>query len=176
VYHITTLINEVLELDKSGNRLDKNFEMVRLVPIIEDVVAGQKPVVAQRNQALSVKLSDSLPAVYGDSIQLRQMLENLIGNAIKYTGRGGKILITSEKEKDQVILRVHDTGYGIPLAEQPKIFDRFYRANNVNTETQGTGLGLAITKSIVDNHKGRIWVDSKEGEGSTFTVVLPIYE
>jgi signal transduction histidine kinase len=85
-------------------------------------------------------------------------------------------LITGETEKDQVILRVQDTGYGIPLADQPKVFDRFYRANNVTPDTQGTGLGLAITKSIVDNHKGRIWVDSKEGEGSTFTVVLPIYE
>jgi two-component system phosphate regulon sensor histidine kinase PhoR len=176
VYHITTMINEILELGKIENRLDKNFEMVRLIPIIEDVVTGQKPVVAERNQTLSVKLIDSLPAVYGDSIQLRQMLENLIGNAIKYTGRGGKILITGETEKDQVILRVQDTGYGIPLADQPKVFDRFYRANNVTPDTQGTGLGLAITKSIVDNHKGRIWVDSKEGEGSTFTVVLPIYE
>ena len=80
------------------------------------------------------------------------------------------------QEKEQVIMRVRDNGYGIPLEDQSKIFDRFYRAKNVTDETRGTGLGLSITKSIVDNHKGRIWVDSKEGEGSTFTVVLPIFE
>lgn len=176
VHNITKMINEVLDLGKVENRLDKNFEMVPLHPIIEDVVTGQKPVIAERKQTVMLKLGNGLPAVYGDSIQLRQMLENLIGNAIKYTGRGGKISISGEQEKDQVILRIQDTGYGIPLSDQSKIFDRFYRAGNVSSETQGTGLGLAITKSIVDNHKGRIWVDSKEGEGSIFTVVLPIYE
>jgi two-component system phosphate regulon sensor histidine kinase PhoR len=176
VHNITRMINEILELGKIENRLDKNFEMVLLPPIIEDVVAGQKPVIAERKQTLSLNLSPGLPAVFGDSVQLRQLAENLIGNAVKYTGRGGNITVTGEQEKDQVILRVKDTGYGIPLEDQAKIFDRFYRAQNVTSETQGTGLGLSITKSIVDNHKGRIWVDSKEGEGSTFTVVLPIYE
>jgi two-component system NtrC family sensor kinase len=176
VHNITRMINEILELGKVENRLDKNFEMVLLPPIIEDVVAGQQPVLAERKQTLSLELNDVIPAVFGDSIQLRQMVENLIGNAIKYTERGGKILISGEQEKEQVILRVQDTGFGIPLEDQVKIFDRFYRAKNVTSETQGTGLGLSITKSIVDNHKGRIWVDSKEGEGSTFTVVLPIYE
>jgi len=176
VHNITKMINEILELGKIENRLDKNFEMVLLPPIIEDVVAAQQPVLADRNQSLSVNLSKTLPAVFGDVIQLRQLVENLIGNAIKYTGRGGKIAVSGEQEKEQVILRVRDSGYGIPLEDQAKIFDRFYRAQNVTTETQGTGLGLSITKSIVENHKGRIWVDSKVGEGSTFTVVLPIYD
>ncbi len=176
VHHITKMINEILELGKVENRLDKNFEMVVLPPIIEDVVTNQQPIVEERKQTLVVNISEGLPAVFGDSIQLRQMVENLISNAIKYTGRSGKIIVSGGQEKDQVILRVRDSGYGIPLADQAKIFDRFYRADNVTSETQGTGLGLAITKSIVDNHKGRIWVDSKEGEGSTFTVVLPIYE
>ena len=176
VHNITKMINEILELGKIENRLDKNFEMVLIPPIIEDVVAAQKPVLADRNQSISVNLTKNLPAVFGDVIQLRQLVENLIGNAIKYTGLGGKITVSGEQEKEQVILRVQDTGYGIPLEDQAKIFDRFYRAKNVTSETQGTGLGLSITKSIVENHKGRIWVDSKVGEGSTFTVVLPIYE
>jgi two-component system NtrC family sensor kinase len=176
VHNITKMINEILELGKIEARLDKNFEMVLLPPIIEDVVAAQQPILADRNQSLSVNLSKTLPAVFGDVIQLRQLVENLIGNAIKYTGRGGKIAVSGEQEKEQVILRVRDSGYGIPLEDQAKIFDRFYRAQNVTSETQGTGLGLSITKSIVENHKGRIWVDSKVGEGSTFTVVLPIYE
>jgi len=77
-------------------------------------------------------------------------------------------------EQKQLILRVSDDGPGIPLEEQGRIFEKFYRASNVGRDIQGTGLGLAIVKTIVDNHRGRIWVDSKPGEGSVFTVVLPV--
>ena len=85
------------------------------------------------------------------------------------------ISFAAQVEKEQVILQVSDTGCGIPLEEQSKIFDRFYRASNVSAEVAGTGLGLAITKSVVENHRGRIWVDSKLGQGSMFTIVLPVF-
>jgi signal transduction histidine kinase len=101
------------------------------------------------------------------------MIENLLGNARKYTPEGGKISFTIQVETEQIILQVADTGCGIPLEEQAKIFDRFYRASNVTPEVSGTGLGLAITKSVVENHRGRIWVDSMIDKGSVFTVVLP---
>jgi signal transduction histidine kinase len=101
------------------------------------------------------------------------MLDNLIGNAIKYTQNGGEIKVTGTLEDNQVIIRVADNGQGIPLEEQANIFDRFFRASNVPDSSTGTGLGLAITKSIVENHRGRIWVDSALGKGSVFTVVLP---
>ncbi len=112
----------------------------------------------------------------GNPIRLRQMLDNLIGNAIKYTPEGGEITIDVEVQNDQVILRISDTGPGIPPADQPHIFEKFYRASNVPKGVGGSGLGLAIVKSIVDNHQGRIWVDSLLGQGSTFTVVLPLYK
>jgi two-component system NtrC family sensor kinase len=76
-------------------------------------------------------------------------------------------------EGEQIILQVSDNGPGIPLTDQPYIFDKFYRASNAPAEAHGTGLGLAIVKSIVENHQGRIWVDSTPGQGSKFTVVLP---
>jgi two-component system NtrC family sensor kinase len=176
VHHITGMITELLNLGKVEGRLDENFERVYLGAIIEEVFTEQKSMVQLRSQTLQIELPESMPPVYGDAIQLRQMVENLIGNAIKFTKEEGTIKVVGEEEKDQVILRVTDTGRGIPLADQTRIFERFYRAQNVTEDTQGTGLGLAIARSIVHNHRGRIWVDSKEGEGSTFTVVLPVYK
>jgi signal transduction histidine kinase len=98
-----------------------------------------------------------------------------LGNAIKFTPSGGKISLRGRYEADQIIFQVEDTGYGIPLDDQNRIFEPFYRADNVQERTEGTGLGLAITKTVIDNHRGRIWVDSKVGQGSMFTVVLPVF-
>jgi len=97
----------------------------------------------------------------------------LIGNAIKYSPKGGVINIVLKAENDQIILMVEDTGVGIPMSEQARIFEKFYRATNVSDGTEGTGLGLAIVKSIVSSHQGRIWVESAEGQGAKFFVVLP---
>jgi signal transduction histidine kinase len=110
----------------------------------------------------------------GNPIRLRQMLDNLLGNAIKYTPEGGDISIEMKAQSEQVILRLLDSGPGIPPSDQPHIFEKFYRAGNVPKGVGGSGLGLAIVKSIVDSHHGRIWVESLLGQGSTFTVVLPL--
>jgi signal transduction histidine kinase len=106
---------------------------------------------------------------------LRQLSANLIDNAIKYTPEGGAVTVNLLEADDQEILTVSDTGIGITLADQPYIFDKFYRAKDVPEHIQGTGLGLSIVKSIVESHGGRIWVDSKPNQGTTFTVVLPKY-
>jgi signal transduction histidine kinase len=84
-------------------------------------------------------------------------------------------LVSLQAEDGQIILQVTDTGVGIPLSDQPHIFEKFYRASNAPKGTPGTGLGLAIVKSIVENHQGRIWLTSTPGQGSTFYVVLPVY-
>jgi two-component system NtrC family sensor kinase len=114
--------------------------------------------------------------VLGNPIRLRQMLDNLIGNAVKYTPEGGTVAIKMSVEQEQLITSVKDSGIGIPLSDQAHIFDKFYRASNAPKSVPGTGLGLAIVKSIVDNHEGRIWVESKVREGTTFFVVLPLYK
>ncbi|HHH81705.1 MAG TPA: ATP-binding protein, partial [Chloroflexi bacterium] len=98
---------------------------------------------------------------------------NLLENAIKYTPTGGRVCLEAGAEGDQIILQVSDTGPGIPPADQPYLFDKFFRASNIPNDAPGTGLGLSIVKSIVEQHNGRIWVDSRLGEGTTFTVVLP---
>lgn len=176
VHHITEMIDELLNLGKIEGRINENFQQVALGQIIEAVLKDQQSVINLRSQELKVKLPKELPVIFGDATQLRQVFENLVGNAVKFTEDGGQISVVGEVEKDQVILRVSDNGRGIPLNDQARIFDRFFRAGNVSEDTQGTGLGLAITKSIITNHRGRIWVDSKEGEGSTFTIVLPVHK
>jgi two-component system NtrC family sensor kinase len=102
------------------------------------------------------------------------MLDNLLGNALKYTPVGGDIKIRIIVEGDQLLFQISDTGPGIPPADQPHIFEKFYRGSNVSVKVTGSGLGLAIVKSIVEAHHGRIWVDSVYGKGSTFVVVLPL--
>ena len=102
-----------------------------------------------------------------------EVVDNLLGNAIRYTPIDGEIRISLRSHNNQVIFQVQDTGPGIPPQDQPYIFDKFYRGSNVEKRTPGSGLGLAIVKSIVGNHQGRVWVESTLGQGSTFTVVLP---
>jgi two-component system NtrC family sensor kinase len=128
----------------------------------------------EKSQDLHLDVPEALPPVLGNPVRLRQMLNNLISNAIKYTPGGGEITILARAEGGQIITQVKDNGPGIPPADQPYIFDKFYRASNIPIDTPGTGLGLAIVKSIVESHQGRIWVDSIPGEGTAFTVVLPI--
>jgi signal transduction histidine kinase len=103
------------------------------------------------------------------------MLANLIENAIKYTPEGGEITVTARADDDLILITIADTGIGIPPADQPYIFDKFYRASNSRQEFTGTGLGLSIVKSIVENHDGRIWLESRPETGATFTIVLPQY-
>jgi len=98
----------------------------------------------------------------------------MLDNMIKYTPKGGDLTIQCKLDDRKLMIMFIDSGVGIPAADIPFIFDKFYRASNAHNETPGTGLGLAIVKSIVENHQGRIWAESKLGKGTTFTILLPI--
>jgi signal transduction histidine kinase len=132
--------------------------------------------IVEKELNISVDVPEKMEKVFGDPTRLRQLIDNLLGNAIRYTPRNGEIRISMQSETDQVIMQFQDSGPGIPPSDQPYIFDKFYRASNIDQDVPGSGLGLAIVKTIVENHEGRVWVDSTLGQGSTFTVVLPIAE
>jgi len=115
-----------------------------------------------------------LKPIFADRDKISQVVVNLLSNALKYSPDGGTINITIEQEKDQVILKIRDTGIGIAAEDAPYIFERFYRADKSrNRETGGSGVGLTIVKAIIDAHGGRVTVDSRVGEGTEFTVMLP---
>jgi PAS domain S-box-containing protein len=176
VQNITTLINDLLDLGRIEAGFDTRREAVQLENILQNSLDMFEPLIAQKNLHLEKKSSPNSPAVRADPIRMRQMLDNLIGNAVKYTSKDGAIQIHIHTEEHQVIFEIKDTGPGIPLDEQPHIFEKFYRGSNVLMEPKGSGLGLAIVKSIVESHQGRVWVESVLGKGSTFTVVLSAYE
>jgi two-component system NtrC family sensor kinase len=174
VNNITSLINDLLDLGRIEAGFDTLKELVPFSAIVRYAIEGLRQRAEEKGIEVTVELQDKLPAVLGNPIRMRQMVSNLIGNAIKYAPSHGKVSIFAGAEEGQVIFRVKDNGPGIPPGDQPYIFNKFYRASNVPFDVQGTGLGLAIVKSIVENHRGRIWVESTLGQGAAFTVVLPV--
>ncbi len=174
VRNITELINDLLDLGRIESGFDESKVPLSLNNVVQYSVESLKDRIIESNHELTVEIPEDLPEIIGDSVRLRQIVDNLLGNSLRYTPQGGKIGIVAREENEQIIFQVFDNGVGIPAADRPHIFDKFYRASNVIENYSGSGLGLAIVKSIVENHNGRIWVDSSEGEGSTFTIVLPI--
>ncbi len=176
VRSITSLMDDLLHLGHIESGFDVSKESLPLNQLVELSLDGFTKQIAEKNFTVECRLSPDAPLVYANPVQVRQMLDKLIDNALKYTPNAGKITLTTQTEEQQVILQVQDTGKGIPSIDLPYIFDKFYRGSNVAHEVSGTGLGLAIVKSIVENHRGRIWVNSTAGNGAAFTVVLPLAE
>lgn len=173
VQHITSLINDLLDLGSIEAGFDTRREFVQLEGILRytlDMLQGQ---IKSKRLKVQTDIAPSMPALRANPIRLRQVLDNVVGNAIKYSHANGNVNISIKSEGDQVILQVADEGPGIPAADVPHIFDKFYRGGNI-TSTEGSGLGLAIVKTIIENHQGRIWVESTVGRGSSFFIVLPI--
>ena len=176
VQSITTLINDLLDLGRLEAGFDSRRELVQLESVFQYSFEMLESLITQKNLRTEKNIASNLPALRANPIRIRQMLDNLLGNAVKYTPKDGTIRVRIHTEDRQLILEISDTGPGIPMDEQSRIFEKFYRASNVLENSKGSGLGLAIVKSIVESHQGRVWVESTLGYGSTFIVVLPVYE
>jgi signal transduction histidine kinase len=170
-------INRLLDDLLATGRTDGSTLSVKLVPLDLAPLLGQ---VAERWRAdapsdlIELVVAAALP-VLGDQARLEQILDNLIANAVKYSPPGGPILLRGELDAAEVKLRVTDQGGGIPAAEQPFIFDRFYRRPEHRAGRQpGLGLGLYITRELIRSHGGSVSVESEVGRGSTFIVTLPL--
>jgi two-component system phosphate regulon sensor histidine kinase PhoR len=124
---------------------------------------------------LALDVPPTVPAVRGEEERLGQVLVNLLHNAVKFSPNGGTVTVRITIEGDEVITAVEDHGIGIPRASLARVFERFYKVDRARTRSGGgTGLGLSIARHVVEQHGGRIWVDSREGRGSTFSVALPV--
>ncbi len=175
VNSITSLVNELLDLGRLEAGFDSRRESVQVESILTYSLGLFDPTIRDKNIQLTQEVASNLPPLRANPIRIRQMIDNLLGNAIKYTPVNGKVSVTVRCEDRQIIFEVKDTGPGIPRDEQVRIFEKFYRASNV-AGTKGSGLGLSIVKSIVDSYHGRVWVESDVNQGALFIVVLPAYD
>ena len=176
VRNITSLVDDLLDLGRIESGFDVRKENTHIGQIVHYSAEGLKKQLAEKGLHLQIDIPEDFPSILANPVQIRQVTDHLLDNAVKYTTPGGTIGVMGRLEQNQIILQFTDSGIGIPNMDLPYIFDKFYRAANASTEMSGTGLGLAIVKSIVENHGGRIWVESIMGKGTTFTIVLPFVQ
>ena len=175
VSSLERLVNEVLDFAKMQTAtLDIHREPSNILQLIRDVAVMMAPALQRKKQKLELELPDALPLTLIDWHRLEQVLVNLLENASKFTPRSGEITVrASEDDQLGVIIEIEDSGPGIPLDEQDKIFEPYYQASDTSGYYAGSGLGLAIARSLIQLHQGKIWLESKVGEGSTFCFSVP---
>jgi len=172
---LTRLISDILDLQKiQANKMKWQMESLDLFEVIESSMNTFSGLAKNKGINLSSECKGELPLIYGDRDRLLQVLVNLISNAMKFSKEKGRIRVEATPVPEGVLLSVSDNGIGIPADKRERVFERFYQVDGSATkERGGTGLGLAISKEIIGHHGGRIWVESQEGEGCTFSLVIP---
>lgn len=177
VGQMNDLISDLLDLAKIEAGIDMRREPCRMETIVAEVVEALGSHAVQKELDLRAEIEADLPAVLGHAGRLRQVVANLVDNAIKYTPAGGQVRVCLNRRDAELVLSVVDTGIGIAPQDQEQLFQKFYRVRTPETDAiPGTGLGLALVRSIVEQHGGRIWVRSAPGKGSTFAFSLPVVE
>jgi len=174
VNRLTHLISNLLDLSRLNGKVEMEFSAVNVKELIKNSVSTMLLKAKEKNITLASVADKSLPPVHADTRWIIQVIDNLILNAIKYSGPGSKVNVSGHNKGEVVVVCVEDNGPGIPVEEQKLIFDKFYRCKASVSQVPGTGLGLAISKSVVEKHGGKIWLESKPGEGSKFLFALPV--
>jgi signal transduction histidine kinase/CheY-like chemotaxis protein len=170
--HLLALVNDVLDLSKvEAGRMELRYESFDLASAIAELVNGLRPLADRKDQTLTVEAGTF--SLVADRGRFRQVLYNLVSNAIKFTPPGGRVAVSADEADDEIRLTVSDTGVGIAPSELPVIFDEFKQVGMAKDREGGTGLGLALAQRLVEAHGGSIDVESTPGEGTTFTVRLP---
>lgn len=173
---LASLIDDMLDLSRlESGKLSMTFGKADVNYLCEYVFLSHKPQAEQKMITLTRETAPDL-FISGDNDRLQQALTNLTSNAIKYTPEGGSVQICASRERDGVVIRVVDSGFGINQADQQRLFQKFFRVKNAQTRhIGGTGLGLCITRTIVEAHHGHITLESEEGKGSTFSMRFPAF-
>jgi len=172
--HLLALINDILDLSKvEAGRLELNRENVSVTVVLAEALTSIRPAAAAKNIAIHSSIGPDV-LVFADRIRFKQVLFNLLSNAVKFTPDGGRIWVEAVERRGRLTTSVSDTGLGIPIEEQEAIFDAFHQAGATTKGIkEGTGLGLAITKRLVEEHGGRIWVESEPGKGARLSFTMP---
>ena len=169
------VVNSLLDLSKlEAGMLNYEFETVNLDPLIRRAVAEIAPLVEAKQITVETAIEVPLPPARLDPERMLQVLRNLLGNAVKFTPKGGQVTVTASPGDGKLQVSVQDSGPGIPAESLTAIFEKFHQGNHKRAHTRpGTGLGLAIAKNIINSHGGEIWAESQLGQGSKFCFVLP---
>jgi two-component system phosphate regulon sensor histidine kinase PhoR len=173
--HLVQMVNELLDLARieGGGSLALRDD-VDLGHVVTESVERLRLFAERQGLRLVVDVPEPVPAVRADEARLGQVVVNLVHNAVKFGGEGGDVTVRVERRGDEVVTSVEDRGMGIPKADLGRIFERFYKVDRARVRGGGTGLGLSIARHVIGQHGGRIWVESEEGAGSTFSFALPI--
>ena len=172
--HLLALINDILDLSKvEAGRLELSRENVNVTSVLSEVLTSIRPAAAAKRITVHSSIGPDVTA-YADHTRFKQILFNLLSNAVKFTPDGGKVWVEATERRGRLTISVSDTGLGIPVEEQEAIFDAFHQAGATTKGVkEGTGLGLAITKRLVEEHGGRIWVESEAGKGARLSFTMP---
>ncbi len=171
---MTQLIEDLLSVARLESGIDLERRPIYLKEVLQEIIEKYCLLIEEKQMQVALDVAPDIPHVLADGSRIRQILNNLIDNAIKYTPPAGQLLLSVKHNGEGARVAVRDTGLGIPDEALPTLFDKFSRVRDQRTEgIEGTGLGLYIVKKLVDAHGGKIWVDSVKGEGSTFYFTLP---
>jgi histidine kinase len=169
------MINDFLDLARlESGRTHMAKKPVNMSEVISETLAMLQPQAAEQQVSISLRAPETLPPLIGDRDRLKQVMVNLVSNAVKYNREGGQVDIEAKVRENELNVAVGDTGKGIAEEDLPHIFEKFYRVDDPEQQTKGTGLGLSIAKHIIEVHGGTISVQSTWGQGSTFSFTLPL--
>jgi len=166
------MIGNMLDVLRFQNSVILDTGRIDLNIIVENVVSSYQTLASAKDTKLEFQTQFSEVPINADSKLIQRVVENLVSNAIKYSPNGSHIVVVADNQDGKAVLTVEDNGYGIPEYDLPQLFDPFYRSDSTSDKAEGTGLGLSVTKEIVEQHGGRIMVESREGKGTIFTVIL----
>ncbi len=170
-------INDLLDITRiEEGRFLYEFSEIQMDDLIKELIGGMKLEMARKKLKINFLEPDlPVPKVKVDADKISMVIRNLLENAVRYTPKGGRIDVSLERKPDEIMVKVQDTGIGIPADQRQRVFSKFFRAKNALTvETSGSGLGLYIAKNVVEKHGGRIWFDSEENKGSAFYFTIPL--
>jgi len=174
--HLTQMVNELLDLSRiEQGTAGLDIEEVSLAPIVAGTLERLRVFGEAQGVLLVSEVPQDLPPVRADAERVGQVLVNLLHNAVKFSPAGGRIEVRAQTTPQEVVVSVRDEGIGIPEREIERVFERFYKVDRARVRGKGgTGLGLAIARHVVEGHGGRIWAESEEGSGSTFSFTIPL--
>ena len=174
--HLIQMVNELLDLSRiESGTAQLLLDDVDMVRVVRSTAERLRLFAERQGLRIVLDLPDRVSPVRGDEDRLGQVLVNLLHNAVKFSPNGGDIVAGVRETDDEITVWVRDPGMGVPRADLARIFERFYKVDRARVRGRGgTGLGLSIARHVVDSHGGRIWVDSEEGQGSTFSFTIPI--